>query len=103
MVHMNHAWIALEWIFTCGINANQIPWIRSLRTDSHIVFAQKCHLVKTEELARNNISLLFIGTFQIHGRKHSLILSSVQKEEIYSFPRRITCSQARKREQLSDG
>src|SRR6266566_3302995 len=83
-VHVNHAWIALERIFTCGINANQIPWMRSLRAESHIVFAQQCHLVRSEELARNGISLLFIGAFQIQSRKHNLTLSFAQKEERHS-------------------
>src|SRR6266550_1350970 len=94
MVHVNHAWIALERIFTCGINANQIPKMRSLRAESHIVVAQQCHLLRSEELARNGISLRFIGAFQIQRRKHNQALSFAQKEEMLRsspLPRRITC------------
>src|SRR6266487_2785864 len=72
VVHMNHAWIALEWIFTAGIDANQVPRMRSLRAELHIVFAQRCYLVGSEEFACNRKSLLFIGAFQIHSSKHNL-------------------------------
>ncbi|OLB61151.1 MAG: hypothetical protein AUH94_06565 [Ktedonobacter sp. 13_2_20CM_2_54_8] len=36
-------------------------------------------------MARNGISLLFIGAFQIQSRKHNVALSFVQKEEMQSF------------------
>src|SRR5438552_2392881 len=78
-MHLNHAWIALERIMTGAINANQIPEMRSLRTEAPIVFAQHCHLGRREEVACNGISLLFIHAFQIQRRKHTLVLSFTHK------------------------